>query len=1323
MTLHAPGSSVREQDMFMLKLSQMVMMGIGFLAIWGGIFSVAFDEEATNENFLVLFVGGLASFAVSIALIELQSKKNEYQLQDIQNYILGIAFFFSTVGVLWGTRYLVGFATGTLELDLFGDPSAYTETDWSPNANAIYAQTLTCLMLTFGHYRLLQRYKGQTSFGWGVATYAPMAILLAGVGPWIRWSNDVVSWELGIAMLSITLVSLEMSLRSNKALNFVVVAFVAGLVPLVYEGLNTNTPPDGTGGALSLMVFVIAIQGYFAARQDLRKEVMERASLLLIAQVVFAIFLIRISTTEFNLILGPFRAGDFPAIADYLNLPVALWCAVLLAYFPAVLKQRVPWMPIGLAAALVVLPMASSTLPWVLSMAVLPYMVFISKVARTWVVNITMLAFSASYLLTDWYAYTQDIAAKDAFGGTWLHVLIPAFLIAVAELGRSTKRLQTSITLAMIGAVVLSRAILDPEWYLPWLLVAYMLFLNWSTLQTASSKSIQNRKDATLAMLFTTLTVILLAVLDNLTLPDVAALERLQSGGFRPQFLILSLLLYAVSAKGREIELDGGSLLKWVDQGNAAAPRYDAESGTWVVSGVEEVDVDAAMLEASWSTLARFSVVGWLMMFTFSISKVNMDVWESNAIVSLLLALPVAFLVREFVRMEVISSLDRAAGVALLIFLALPLSFELNQATAEGYDVFWASMLLDAILVTAPLLVNGVIQRRGIDEQVLNREADGAMYLMLLGLGLLDTSGGLLFLPLAGLVAWRTVLHRYHALTLLVPLSAWITDVGANGSGLTGKAIGALPASAGDYLLNNHNGPFQAFIGLFVTVHMSSQLYNMYKIEEDEDGTGLWVLGAIFWFTLALLSILPDGYWIPTLVVTLLMPYLYATNRSDGLPYALGLLFVALFLGFSLSNTFQPISDGDAAGWSGVLTGGAGCLMAALHARGRLFKQAPENDEEQRLQDDVAHLCVQIGGLGFVAGYSVFYGLGPVIGLAVLSWSLLRDGKLGGMVLFPLLSTFSIINIMVQSDVGTNDQQTTVAGIALAVQGVLLTLLSGKDDLIYDWEKAKWSSDEIFFAFMDRLGLAGLAYSLIGVYLALNTAELDSAAYLLMTVYLVIVGVQGFDEENDAVWRRGLGGYGSIFTSFLFANSLESALFGAIGFVLMGIVALGFGFLFMQRMNQDDRIYVEHEVSEAPGQESQESEARTAPAPDEEKQKVEENEAEQTPDNTPSPSSEDEVESDVEPEDEGKEAQGEEEKSDAHEDRAETTPTDNDARGHNGLISTGEGFSIRLPGDAVDKIIATLNVTPHDGYSPVVAFGPTGEIMLTFEEGTNATNG
>ena len=59
---------------------------------------------------------------------------------------------------------------------------------------------------------------------------------------------------------------------------------------------------------------------------------------------------------------------------------------------------------------------------------------------------------------------------------------------------------------------------------------------------------------------------------------------------------------------------------------------------------------------------------------------------------------------------------------------------------------------------------------------------------------------------------------------------------------------------------------------------------------------------------------------------------------------------------------------------------------------------------------------------------------------------------------------------------------------------------------------------------------------------------------------------------------------------------------------------------------------------------------------------------------------------------------------------------------HSGLLETGEGFAVRLPKDAVNNIIATLQTTPHDGYVPVVAFGPGGQIMLTFEDTTTSNS-
>ena len=87
-------------------------MCIALAAIWGGLFSIAFAEDATNSDFLILFLGGFLSAGIAIGWIYAQSKKNNFVLYEVQDYMLGIGFFFATIGAVWGSRWLIGFVTG-----------------------------------------------------------------------------------------------------------------------------------------------------------------------------------------------------------------------------------------------------------------------------------------------------------------------------------------------------------------------------------------------------------------------------------------------------------------------------------------------------------------------------------------------------------------------------------------------------------------------------------------------------------------------------------------------------------------------------------------------------------------------------------------------------------------------------------------------------------------------------------------------------------------------------------------------------------------------------------------------------------------------------------------------------------------------------------------------------------------------------------------------------------------------------------------------------------------------------------------------------------
>ena len=598
MVISQPGRVRTQDDINLEKFAQLAMYIVALIAIWGGIFSIAFDEDATNSNFLLLFIGGLISAAMAISWIELQSKKNAHQLMEVQNYMLGLGFFFATVGTLWGARYLMGFATGTLGLELFGDLATYKSEgpDWQPNANGIYLQVIAVIALLLAEIKLLKRYKGATTFGWGVAIYGPLALMITGVGPWIDWSNNEVSYELGIAIIVLSFVSMEAALRSNKSMHFFVVAIVSGLVPILYELFNTNAPAGGEGGALSLLIFIIAIQGYYASKQELRSDLMQKASVLLVGEVLIAMFIARIN--DLNLILGPLRSENMGMLSEQLSLPVMLWITVLIAYFPAVMQRRVPWMPIGLAFSLFFLPTDSNMIPWIITLVMIPYMLFINSNTRKWVADLTVAMIAVSFFMTDLLARSDSINYADIFSIPYAHYLIPIALVIIAEVGFKKGKISSWAHLSIVCGVVLSRAILSAEeWFLPWVFVAYILYIaNYSLKSASKSNTFNDRKEASLTIVIALGSTLLLAIFGKLNLPETALDDMLS--GFNLSLMILGIGSYYLLRIGRNVEFDIGMLLNWKTQ-KKSATTFNSELNAWVEVDTKSEDY-IKRFEQSW---------------------------------------------------------------------------------------------------------------------------------------------------------------------------------------------------------------------------------------------------------------------------------------------------------------------------------------------------------------------------------------------------------------------------------------------------------------------------------------------------------------------------------------------------------------------------------------------------------------------------------------------------------------------------------------------------------------------------------------------------
>ena len=263
------------------RFTEITMFGVAMLFIWGGLFGIAFADGVGEEKFAYLFGGGLLSASIALFMVELQAKKNDYQLMISQNYLLGMSFFFMAVGTLWGIRYLAGYFTlSEFEFDgskftMLGSVDDTTG-EFIASANLIYAQSLGAFGMWLAHRKILERYKGDTSFGWAVASYIPLGLLLVGVGTWIEWAEYEVSYPLGTAIVGLCGLAMYSALMSNKSINFAVVSVVSGIIPIIYEILNENAPAGGEGGALSLLIFIIIIQGYLAGNERLKQTLAEK---------------------------------------------------------------------------------------------------------------------------------------------------------------------------------------------------------------------------------------------------------------------------------------------------------------------------------------------------------------------------------------------------------------------------------------------------------------------------------------------------------------------------------------------------------------------------------------------------------------------------------------------------------------------------------------------------------------------------------------------------------------------------------------------------------------------------------------------------------------------------------------------------------------------------------------------------------------------------------------------------------------------------------------------------------------------------------------
>ena len=1169
------------------KFAQLILFGIAMVAIWAGLLSIAFfGDETGQQEFLVLGFGGLLSGFLAISLVEFQRRKGGNELQNVHDYMLGVAFFFLAVGTLYGSRWVVGLlAEQGFEWLIPANSPDPTITDWNPSANAIYVQMAATVSLALAQTMYLNRLRGVTTFGWAVTTFTPLVVALIGSSIWMEWSDNIVSWELGISMIALASLSMWLSLRANSGIIFSVVAVTSGLLPLLYEYSNEDT---GSGGALSLLVFIIGVQGILAADKRLRQDLMQITSIFLVGEVIIAMLIAR--EGDFELILGPIRQYELGELAPYLTLQVGLWLAVLVAYFPATLMRRIPYMPIGLAASLFLIEPSASLIPWMTTMIMLPYLLVISKVTRNWVANMTMVAVGFSFFAQSHF--------MGGFEPGWLEFTILVVVLMSGEAGRQKGHLSDWAHFVTLGLLILSESVLfgdDP--YTPWSLFIYAVVSSFMMMMEAEkTEDKQKAFEASAATAATMVLAIILSAFDRLEVPLPDNISS-NLDGFNITLAVVGIVVYSAMRKFKSIELDIGVLLNWADsQRKKMVPVYDSKTNAWILP---DADAEHDPMEYSWGPLGRMSLIGPMVLFTIALTSVGITDLAENIIWTVLMVVPIGIIISEVLLEKEASSSGRMIATLTLIAVSFPMAVGLNDARWETGVLYNSMILFDVMLLAGPLGISVMLDRKGLNDDSLNRTADVVTMMGLLILGLFDTTGGLLFVAMYALVFSRALKHRLNFILCIAPLALllyaqrFVSDGAIMAEILSIFDLVAYDPTETTILdLSRFTFIIMTITNLVILVRAVIDRRTTEYIEFESP-----VAIPALWLTLGIFGVLPEASWLLLSMTVLLTIYSWLIGKLDLIPWTPVMAFFSFYIGFTNDPNFNHFDDIDYLTNSLLGTGLFTLCINQASSTKFLYKYADEVDNSSSIEgmaysvfnldsdearDRLTDIMRTWTIICLTFSWTALKGIGTVIGAIWATYDSIVNGQKYALLALPLLHAFAIWNVMEQLNVADGTQDLFVGGV-LMIAGIAMTIISSKPEMAWNWKIYDWGDEIEYYGWIDRVGQLGIVYFLTGITWAIGEADVDQFLWAVWAAYLSGIAVQGFRDETETPWRRGFGSMGSIFSLFMLSLTFDTELYTYVTWMFLGVVALGFGFAYISRLGEVSTIYTEDytEVKEA----------------------------------------------------------------------------------------------------------------------------------------------
>ena len=1244
------------------QFGMIISLGGGIIALLLGIWTFMVSETDTDWTFLWLALGSLLATLMSFVLVEIQHRR-QGMLSIIHDYILAFGLLFGVLGAYWLSRFsLYLMCSYGVESTLIcqGESGGI---DWMPGGWGVVVQSSLVGVAILGLWGYTKRVNGGTVPRL-VMVLAPLAIMIVGASIWVDYASNTGTLPVLIAVITMSTIAMAVATDSDRSPLFLTAAIVSSLTPFLYEMYL-----ESAGEGLSMLIIIVLIQGVFAAHPGLSQKMIEKGSIALVALIILAQWVGGASDAEFILVE--------PIQHDWISLQLMLWVALLVGYFWPVHKNRVPSMPIGLGFALMLIPSPGGMLAWCLGLLAFIYMLTKSQ-TRRWVSDWTFIGMMFSWFVGGW-SQIDELVLDPLF-----LAVPPLALIIVGHFASREGKLANSALTAGILMVLLSNELLagdDP--YLPIGIALFLLALVWQEVRDAKQTieaGYDARMDATGWVALAAIGILILELANRLALPQLSHID------IQIEALFFAILLYILGRGLRDVEVDLGQLIANISSSSILVPEYDPNTRSWISQKSDRLS------EFKIGPAARIGLCAPLLLFSMGLARSG-DLANQLELGALLL-IPIGILTYEVVNELPNDDRTRATAAWLLFLIGLPLSLYLHlEGPGTGGN---GNLLFDSILLCGPLIVEFALRRRGLEGEK-DMTAGSITLLGVLAIAMLDTSGGLLALPLFALVLVRGFDHRQKSAIGTLGIAwivwVWMLDLENGELNLFLDVVANLPAYFTEVPLLNlprWSGIGLLLIGTPSLVGWALDRRTASKGGEVDEHSHPYLM-PILYILLGAYLLMPEPHWFILGGILAISILAWATGTMVWFYISSVILFFQLV---NIGYREWDMSVLEMYRFAGTYTFAYTAILYVLRLKNKLFKNAGSDWSEEKRQT-LVDVIVCTGIVAAVIADTYYYGAALLLGTILFTQHAHKRRWANILLMIPVAHAWVVARVV--ADYTIYDLE--IAGFVMLIESLGLSWASWQ---MWDFEWNEWSDQQVQ-EFSNNSGIAGALIFIPAAWLLVLGGE-DSALWLfggMLCVHSAGQGAIGF--QRDIGWRRIYAMIGVAIGFLCIWGDIDSGIMKGLMLILAALTLFMLGILYMTRAGLEMRGTGAEADFQLPTLFS--SEPEMAVGADIPEPVTEDDSEDEIPDSVTEENSEDKLKEMVdEITEKHQQMFGDNKEVEQQEPAIAPAPT------YSPIIN--DRFDVVLPMDVRHNIESTLDSTDYSGFRPVVRWDPWGQVVL-----------